>query len=1268
MARLGIDIGSKTIKVVLFDDDGNLIHSDYNYHYSRVKRNLRSTIHRAIWLSGDREVEVTVTGSAGMRVAELFDIPFVQEVVALKRAVNEKIPDVDVILEMGGEDTKLVYLTGVPEQRMNTICAGGTGGFIDAMASLMGEKRGAEELSRLAMGYMTEYPIASRCAVFAKSDVRPLLNAGARRGDIAWSVLKAVCTQAVAGLSAGRPIKGKVALLGGPFEFIPTLRMAFTAVTGIKRDDLVIPKDAHLFVATGAALSKEKSKPMMLSDLETRILYSDFQSGTGMDRLPSLFEDQLDYDKFRLRHSECVLPRSRYLTAANRNLFLGIDAGSTTLKMALIDEAGGLVAYEYDWNHGDIAVFFPQMMRRIYGAYTGRWAGSRILRRACVVGYGEEFCKAAYHVDMGEVETVAHLRAARELEPDVDFLMDIGGQDIKCFYVRDGVIEDIVLNEACSSGCGSLFDSIARSMRMTKDVYAEIALFAKNPVDLGVRCSTFMDSRVKHAQKEGVPVEDIAAGVCYSTARNALYKVVRQPDFKKVGKHIVVQGGAFANDALLRAFELETGVEVKRPDLSQIMGAWGAALLARDEWLSLRDRDLEAASNMKSSLVPASELSTQASKTTTERCGLCSNNCQLVVTTFAPDESGKARALVTGNRCERGAAAFNAESTTKTLPPNMVKTKQALLNSYDRAHENDVARVDARTVGIPRALALYESYPFWKTFFAQLGFVTTEAVDSSEELYRRGMASIPAEGACYPSKLMYGHCLHAAEAGAGILFVPDMGQAFARLGLLGLDMPSDLGECPLIERAGTLVAENRDDTPIADVDMLVPDLRSCATLEDAIDPLIAAFDQIGCRFSRNQMHEALMAARDEFRVFFRKLSAANEKVLARVDAGEFKGALVAGHPYHSDPGINHGIDGLLNELDYAVLEQVDYDFAAHESAAAAAAVAQDDKLNQLFTWAATRELAYSIEASKAHPDLHLIIPRSFGCGIDAVVADVAHDRIRESGRVYAELKIDQIVDLAAVRIRLRSLAYAMRQREGVVESKRLYDEAAQAIEDQKRIDLEEKRADIEARERAKLAASEHEYYITRMEGRGYTFIEPSACASLGIQRHGYQVVFEDKNGEIVVFDSWHAVSEEVNDENWTTIQHDKSGFAAERAKRIRGMERLGFRYSDRFGENMAHQVSTVMFEKPGLAIWFDKWNEVDIFLAFCKRKINSKFERAVDFPTGGWIILDLNEMGAPTLPLAPGVTNKEVSPVKDEGASRAKGKGSRGRFGRIRLR
>lgn len=1008
MDRLGIDIGSKTIKLALLSgDDGSLVYSDYFYHRSKVKKSLLSAVHQCAWLHGNREVSITVTGSAGMRVAELFDVPFVQEAVALKHAVEHFLPGTDVVLEMGGEDTKLVYLTGVAEQRMNNLCAGGTGGFIDAMASLIGVK--SANMNRLAMGATTVYPIASRCAVFAKSDVRPLLNSGAKKEDIAASVLHAVCEQAVAGLSAGHPIEGRVALLGGPFYYTPYLKKAFCDVTGIPSDDVVVPDNAHLFVVQGAALMQDGSAAVSLRDFEKRLEECDFATDEGMKRLPALFSNKEEYELFSTRHAQCRVPRAD-VYRSSENLFIGIDAGSTTMKIALVNEDGALCAYQYDWNHGDLTKSLPDLLQKIYRAIDYTYMEKRVVRRSCVIGYGEDFARAAYHVDMGQVETVAHLRAARELEPDVDFLMDIGGQDIKCFYIKDGMIEDIVLNEACSSGCGSLFDSIARSMRYSKEGFAVEALYAQKPVELGTRCATFMDSRVRHAQKEGAEPGDIAAGVCYSTARNALYKVVRQPDFKKVGKHIVVQGGAFANDALLRAFELVTGTEVTRPDLSQVMGAWGAALIARDEWLALKKEDPVLADRVKSRILNAEELDSLTMKKRVARCRLCANSCVLSVTRFSDGEhGGDGDVYVTGNRCERGAEAYGRKAPGHVKPPNMIAAKNALIASFDRLPQPSSDTV----IGIPKVLALYESYPFWKIFFNELGFQVMSLPESNGSVYRKGMSFIPAEGACYPSKLVYGHCAELLESGASALFLPSMTQAFAREGLLGLDVPGGLHECPLIERMPDMVRGNLEPVAMGEVTLIAPDFSHVSGFEDM--GVVIARELEGCGLNRRrvEIEDALRKACQAYAGMFEKLDRANRRALARVDAGEFSGVLMMGHAYHADPGVGHGIDRLLGQLGYAVLERVDYDFSWTGKPGPTGEA-----------WFANQELADGIAQSAVHPRLQLVITRSFGCGVDAIAADRAHDAIRKDGRVYAELKIDQIVDLAQVKIRIRSLAYA----------------------------------------------------------------------------------------------------------------------------------------------------------------------------------------------------------------------------------------------------
>ncbi len=1013
--KLGIDIGSKTIKVTLLRDPENtLIYSSYVYHLSKVRINLLNSIRKIIEKYGDIETRVVVTGSAGMRIAELLGMPFVQEVVALKRSMEVFEPACDVVLEMGGEDTKLVYLSGTFEQRMNTVCAGGTGGFIDMMAGLMGRR--SSDMQRLALGATTIYPIASRCAVFAKSDVRPLLNAGASKEDIAASVLHAVCEQAVAGLSAGRPIQGNDVLLGGPFHYIPALADAFCAVTGLPRENVRIPDNAHLFVARGAALYAASSPAILLSRFEQMLAEADFSNEEGIKRLPSLFSGVDEYECFKARHAVCSIPRAQVERVTEGNYFLGIDAGSTTMKMALVDENGALVTYAYDWNRGDLSESFPWMLKRMYRTSGIERATKAYLRRSCVIGYGEDYCREAFFVDTGEVETVAHLRAATQIEPEVDFLIDIGGQDIKCFYVRDGQIEDLVLNEACSSGCGSLFDSVARSMRLSKESLVEKALYAKLPVDLGTRCSTFMDSRVKHAQKEGASQGDIAAGIAYSTARNALFKVVRRPDFSKVGEHIVVQGGAFANDALLRAFELETKTQVKRPDLAQLMGAWGAALLARDEWLSLRELDPHTADEQTSSLLSSDQLDAMKIRRQVKRCELCANKCQLVVTHFCKDRYDKqGHVLVAGNRCDRGAAAQSDARMRSNIPPNLIKLKNALLDQRDREQQPQSSTV----VGIPKALTLYESYPFWKSFFNELGYTVVSSGPSSDAIFRKGMSAIFAEGSCYPSKLVFGHCIDCIERGANLLFLPKLSVQVARTVLGGGVMERPLRECPLIENMSDLIGANRVGV-LEDTDCLCPDLLEVTCIQDMPSILKEACAKAGIEVELDELQRALECAAQAQRTFFDTLQETCDKVFTRVDAGEFPGMLVIGHGYHADPGIHHGIDELLGKLGYAVIERLNYR-CCEESRADA----------DVDEWQENHDASVAVEQSIAHPGLSVIICRSFGCGIDALVADDIHERLRGLGRMFAELKIDQITDLAAIRIRLRSLDYARRANEGI---------------------------------------------------------------------------------------------------------------------------------------------------------------------------------------------------------------------------------------------
>ncbi len=1037
--RLGIDIGSKTLKLMLIDEKGNEVFSSYQKHKSKIGECLQESIHAVVWRIGDRDVRITVTGSSGMRISELFDIPFVQEVVALKRAVLESYPNADAVLEMGGEDTKLVYLTGAPEQRMNNICAGGTGSFIEMMGGLMGTRTAS--IGRLAMGYSTIYPIASRCAVFAKSDVRPLINAGARKEDIAASVLDAVCTQAIAGLSAGRPLTGTVLLLGGPFQHINALRDAFCRVSGFDRKHAIVPKDAHLFVARGAALSNRATDPMRLSDFEHMLAQTDFENDSGIDRLKPLFGSEEEIAEFRERHRKDRVPRVSMLNAGN-DLFLGIDAGSTTAKIALIDAHGALVAYDYHRHRGDVIECLSKMLKNMMPDLRPQYLERRIVRRSCVVGYGEQLCRTAFGIDDGEVETVAHLRAARAIDPDVDFLLDIGGQDVKCFYVQDGMIQDVVLNEACSSGCGSLFDSVAKTFNRTRADFVSDAMHAQAPVDLGTRCTTFMNSRIRHAQKEGASKEDIAAGVCYATVRNALFKVVRQPDFSKVGKHIIVQGGAFGNDALLRAFELETGVEVKRPDLAPIMGAWGAALLARDAWLTQKRDDPAAAQQAESGLIDLEDATDLDVRKRVVRCNGCTNNCELRVTRFAVRESdiekrvqgstivpGTERILVTGNRCERGALMNGASAEKVVPPPNMVKYKRSLISAYKSIAadgEAIAANYQGVRVGIPKSLSLYESYPFWVTMFKSLGVKLVDGIEPSDAVFKKGMACIPAEGMCHPAKMIYGQAVDLVKKGAEIVFVPSVGTAFSRVGLAGYPCETDLMTCPLVEKMGDMLAGNAEGSPLSKARIAAPDLRLAKSLEDICVPIVEALGQAGLHIEREDAASAIRDASCEYRGFLEKLASRSNEIVKSIDEGEYPGIVLVGHAYHAAEGLSHGVDELLGELGYAVLERIDSRIEARGSRLCDIGKAREEESR----WYENVDALQRIAECKSHPHIQPIIIRSFGCGIDALVADELRDRLREAGSIYTELKMDQIADLATVRIRLRSLAYAHKQREG----------------------------------------------------------------------------------------------------------------------------------------------------------------------------------------------------------------------------------------------
>jgi predicted CoA-substrate-specific enzyme activase len=1034
---LGIDAGSKTIKLVLLNEDGAIAFSQYRLHRSDILTTMREALREAIWRFGDVETNVCVTGSAGMRLAELFDAPYVQEVMATRHALGKLIPQADVAIELGGEDAKIIYLRDGVEQRMNGTCAGGTGGFIDLMTSLLGVK--ARQFNAMALGYQTIYPIASRCAVFAQADVRPLLNEGARRGDIAASILQAVVTQTIAGLSCGRPIKGTVVFLGGPFEVYSELVSRFRQTLGLSFAQTIKPSDAHLFVAKGAALlsgegakgaegldvgerlgegqGSSQPRTFTLQSLLEILEAAPLEADGGIGRLRALFDTEEELSAFKERHARDKVRRARLMNATG-DLFVGIDAGSTTVKLAVVNDRGELLYSAYEKSKGELLKTAQVMLEELYSSLPREYGGDSLvtIKHVKVCGYGEKLLLTAFAADSGVVETIAHLRAARELEPEVDFVLDIGGQDIKCLRVREGVIDDIMLNESCSSGCGALIEGFSRSLGFTKWSFSDSALTSTRPVDLGTRCTVFMTSRVRHAQKEGIAASDIAAGLAYSVVRNALYKVIGCGDPSRLGRSVVVQGGTFKSDAVLRAFELESGLEVVRPDIAELMGAYGAALLARDESVGRAGA---------STLLNPFELVSLRQTQSTRRCQGCANNCLLTISTFSPSEvveqaQGGAllgRTLITGNRCDRAEA---LGSSARSLP-NLIEYEQQLLAAYEKNDEG----LRAATVGIPGILDVYETYPFWRTFFTSLGLRVIGTHQSSPELYRKGAYAVMSEGLCYPAKLAYGHALQLIEQGVDFLFMPQGGSvATAWKGVSEAGCSRTI-ECPVSSGCARLVAE-----AVAELwdpqRFMTCDIASSLPLAQQLAEM---FTRTGCAnfisIDAEAIQRALALAAEEQEVFYQNLAHRSSEALALLEQKDMRGIVLAGHPYHVDSGVNHGVDSLLVGLGFPVLS------AAGLLALRSHGLKQSSDPNASMvgaTWTQPTALYELAQMVARHERLDLVQLYSFGCGIDALSVGQTREILEGCGKPHTALKMDEIVDLAAIRIRLRSLAAVLEAR------------------------------------------------------------------------------------------------------------------------------------------------------------------------------------------------------------------------------------------------
>ncbi len=980
MLRIGIDIGSTTVKVVVLDESNQLLFRSYERHYSKARERTCETLRQLTDMLAGQEVQLLITGSAGLGVAKASGLDFVQEVYATAAAVRTFIPGTDAVIELGGEDAKIIFFGGSIEERMNGSCAGGTGAFIDQMATLLNVT--VNELDALSLKHEKIYPIASRCGVFAKSDIQPILNQGGRKEDVAASIFQAVVDQTVAGLTQGRELKGKIVFLGGPLTFLMGLRERFVETLKLDSEHAIFPQDGDCFAAIGAALCTEDNPGQPFEELLSKLEHA-AESGTPVDTMPPLFTDPADYEAFSARHASMTVPTVD-LSTYSGDAYLGIDAGSTTTKMVLIDPDCNILYSFYHSNLGNpVGIVLPQL-QEIY-----KQCGDRVtIKGAAVTGYGEDLIKNAFSCDLGLVETVAHLNAARHFSPDVDFIIDIGGQDMKCFKIRNGAVDSILLNEACSSGCGSFIETFAKALGQNIADFSKMGLFAKHPVNLGSRCTVFMNSSVKQAQKDGASVEDISAGLSISVVKNAIYKVIRAASADDLGKHIVVQGGTFLNDAVLRSFEQEIGREVTRPTISGMMGAYGAALAAKEAGLD------------QSTLLPPEALESFTHEARPSTCKGCTNRCSLTINKF---DGG--RRFISGNRCSVPLGQPKADI------PDLLKFKYDHLRSLHGKGKGTGAR---GRIGIPFGLNMYENLPFWFELFTSLNFEVVLSPESNRALYIKGQQTIPSDTVCYPAKLLHGHVMALVEEGVDAIFYPCMSYNFDE------GLADNHYNCPVVAYYPDLLNVN------------IPALGGVKYIHDNIGvhrpkdfekkgaELLAREFGIPKRESVSAIRKAY-AAYDAFRQLVKDKGA--EYIQWARDNGR-KILVVAGRPYHMDPEINHGINDLITSYGFVLVTE---DAVFHHMDKQPRRV-----LNQ---WTYHARMYNAARYVCTQDDMAFIQLVSFGCGVDAITTDELRSILEEGGDLYTQLKIDDISNLGAVKIRIRSLMAALeardRQREEV---------------------------------------------------------------------------------------------------------------------------------------------------------------------------------------------------------------------------------------------
>ena len=977
---LGIDIGSTTVKIAILDSENRILFSDYQRHFANIRETLSGLLKQAYDKLGNLTVHPMITGSGGLTLANHLQVPFVQEVIAVSTSLQTFAPSTDVAIELGGEDAKIIYFEGGNvEQRMNGICAGGTGSFIDQMASLL--QTDAPGLNEYAKKYHSLYTIAARCGVFAKSDIQPLINEGATKEDLSASIFQAVVNQTISGLACGKPIRGHVAFLGGPLHFLSELKKAFIRTLGLDDEHIIDTDNSHLFAAIGSALNAKEDSHYTMEEMVSK-LSSDIKMEFEVERMEPLFASRDEYDAFQKRHASHHVTTGD-LASYKGNCFLGIDAGSTTTKIALVGEDGSLLYSFYSSNDGSPLKTAIRSIKEIYALLP---ADVKIVR-SCSTGYGEALMKAAFLLDDGEVETVAHYYAAAFFEPDVDCILDIGGQDMKCIKIKNQTVDSVQLNEACSSGCGSFIETFAKSLNYSVEDFAKTALFAEHPIDLGTRCTVFMNSKVKQAQKEGAAVSDISAGLAYSVIKNALFKVIKVSDASELGRNIVVQGGTFYNDAVLRSFEKIAGCEAVRPDIAGIMGAFGAALIAREHYQD----------GYQTTMLNLEQITNLQFETSMAKCKGCTNNCRLTINKFTGG-----RQYISGNRCERGIGKVkNANGI-----PNLYEYKLKRLFSYEPLAANEAPR---GTVGIPRVLNMYENYPFWFTFFTKLGYQVVLSPSSTRKIYELGIESIPSESECYPAKLAHGHVAWLINQKVDFIFYPALFYERNEF-----HNANNHYTCPIVTSYSENIKNNVEEIGRGEVVFRNP-FMSFRDLKTVTSALTREFQELPIAEVMNAAEaawEELASAREDMRK-------KGEETLRYMEEHHTRGIVLAGRPYHIDPEINHGIPELINSYNIAVLTE---DSVCHLAEPERPLIVSDQ-------WMYHSRLYAAASYVKTRDDLDLIQLNSFGCGLDAVTTDQVNDILSGSDKIYTCLKIDEVNNLGAARIRIRSLLSALKVRE-----------------------------------------------------------------------------------------------------------------------------------------------------------------------------------------------------------------------------------------------